>query len=211
MGNINIKCPKNTGSLHFCYKQRFSIVLLALIDYNRKFLYIDVGAYGKQSDGGVFRNSSLYREIINHTLGLPPPMPFPGTNEEMPYVMVADNAFPLSNYLMKPFPKKNLTLEEIKYNARLSHARVSVERSFGGIVKKFDTLNKPMEIGVDYAEIIVKCICILHNIIISLEGLPDDVDQIDITNLNVRPMSVIRDNNASSNEARNIRNSFKIF
>ncbi|CAK9296433.1 unnamed protein product [Gordionus sp. m RMFG-2023] len=30
-----------------------------------------------QSDGGVFRNSSLYRELMNHTLDMPAPKPFP--------------------------------------------------------------------------------------------------------------------------------------
>ncbi|XP_065315909.1 mediator of RNA polymerase II transcription subunit 19-like isoform X1 [Gordionus sp. m RMFG-2023] len=110
--HIYIKCPPNSGSQYFCYKHRFTLVLLALTDINRKFLYIDVGAYGKQSDGGVFKISSLYREIVNQTLDLPPAKPFPGLSENMPYVMVADDAFPLSHYLMKPYPKKepsNLT------------------------------------------------------------------------------------------------------
>ncbi|XP_065312675.1 uncharacterized protein LOC135922178 [Gordionus sp. m RMFG-2023] len=110
--HIYIKCPPNSGSQYFCYKHRFTLVLLALTDINRKFLYIDVGAYGKQSDGGVFKNSSLYREIVNQTLDLPPAKPFPGLSENMPYVMVADDAFPLSHYLMKPYPIKGLSIEE---------------------------------------------------------------------------------------------------
>ncbi|XP_065315113.1 uncharacterized protein LOC135923997 [Gordionus sp. m RMFG-2023] len=128
--HIYIKCPPNSGSQFYCYKHRFTVVLLALTDIYRKLLYIDVGAYGKQSDGGVFKKISLYREIINNTLDLPPDKAFPGQNENMPYVMVADDAFPLSSYLMKPYPKNGLSLEEREYNMRLSHACVSVNINF---------------------------------------------------------------------------------
>ncbi|XP_065323698.1 uncharacterized protein LOC135930836 [Gordionus sp. m RMFG-2023] len=210
--HIYIKSPPNSGSQFYNYKHRFSINLLALTDINRRFIYIDVGAYGKQSDGGVFRNSSLYRELINHTLDMPAPKPFPGCNEAMPFVMVGDDAFPLSNYLMKPYPKRNLTTEEREYNMRLCHARVSVERSFGGIVKKFDILSKPIEIGLPSIEIVIKAICILHNIIINKEGSAsiDDIDPT-LANLTTRPFLASRENNSSSQESKIIRDKFKNF
>jgi len=42
--HIRMKCPKNTGSLYFNNKEHFSLVLLALVDANCKFLVIDVMA-----------------------------------------------------------------------------------------------------------------------------------------------------------------------
>jgi len=45
------------------YEQYHSIVLQAVVDANLKFVTVDVGAYGKQSDGGVFRNSALYQSL----------------------------------------------------------------------------------------------------------------------------------------------------
>nr|CAI5847444.1 unnamed protein product [Callosobruchus analis] len=40
-----------------------SIVLLALVDPKYRFLVIDVGSYGKNSDGGIFENSILGKLI----------------------------------------------------------------------------------------------------------------------------------------------------
>ena len=46
------------GSLFHNYKNYFSVVLLAIADANYKFIYIDVGAFGKDSD------SSFSKELI---------------------------------------------------------------------------------------------------------------------------------------------------
>lgn len=59
--HIRIKCPKKSGSMFFYYKQFFSIVLLAVADANYKFIMIDVGSYGKNSDGGVLSNSNILK------------------------------------------------------------------------------------------------------------------------------------------------------
>jgi hypothetical protein len=59
MENVMIQAPGRSGSLYFNYKKYFSIVLLAMVDANYKFIAVDVGAYGSCSDGGVFANSSL--------------------------------------------------------------------------------------------------------------------------------------------------------
>jgi hypothetical protein len=59
--HIEIKCPAKSGSLHYNYKQYLSILLQALLDADCKLIAVDIGAVGRQSDGGNFRLSSLFK------------------------------------------------------------------------------------------------------------------------------------------------------
>ena len=52
-------------------------VMLALVDYDYKYMFIDAGCQGRISDGGVYYNSSLSNAIENNLLDLPPPRPLP--------------------------------------------------------------------------------------------------------------------------------------
>ncbi len=52
--HIRLLCPNNSGSLYYNYKGYYSLVLMAFVGANYEFLYVDVGAQGSASDGGVF-------------------------------------------------------------------------------------------------------------------------------------------------------------
>ena len=63
----------------------FSIVLSALVDYDYKLIYVDVGCLGRISDVGVYRNSSLCKVLSKGTLNLPRPRPPPNVEWKSPY------------------------------------------------------------------------------------------------------------------------------
>lgn len=46
--------PANSGTLFYNYKGRFSSLLLAVSDYQHRFIYAWVGNYGHDSDGGLY-------------------------------------------------------------------------------------------------------------------------------------------------------------
>ena len=74
-----------------------------------RFIFIDLGGIGRHSDGGIFSNSTFGRALDDNSLILPDPSPLPGTSApQLPYVIVGDEAFPLRNYLLRPYPGRNL-------------------------------------------------------------------------------------------------------
>ena len=131
--HIRIKKPHRSGSKYYNYKGYCSIVLLAVSDANGKFVIVDVGSYGGNSDGGVFSRSTFGKKLLADKLAIPANDFIPGTDIDLPHTFVADDAFPLSEKIMKPFTHHQLTHEKEIFNYRLSRARNSVECSFGRI------------------------------------------------------------------------------
>lgn len=99
--------------MYYNCEQYFSIVLQAVSDANCKFIFIEVGAYGKQSDGGTFQSWQIYKLMKRQQLNIPKEERFPNSDITAPFVFIGDKAYPLLKNLMKPFPRVNLN-EEIE-------------------------------------------------------------------------------------------------
>ena len=162
-GNGWQTCPYKTSTKQrINYKHTFSIVLLAIVDADYKFVFVDVGCNGRISDGGVFKNCSLYKALEEKCLNIPSQVNLPGTEQPFPYV-VADDAFPLKEYIMKPYSQSNLTPEKRVFNYRLSRARRIVENAFGILSNRFRIFMTPISLKPEKVETITLTCCILHN------------------------------------------------
>ena len=75
--HICMKPPPGSGSLFYNYKNTISIVFLALVDADYKFIFVDVGCYGRVSDGGVFRECALKSALESNKLNVPRATPIP--------------------------------------------------------------------------------------------------------------------------------------
>ncbi|XP_011292455.2 uncharacterized protein LOC131803498 [Musca domestica] len=161
--HVHIKKPKTSGSYYFNYKKTFSIVLLAVVNANYEFICVEVGANGRASDAGVFAQSEYKRRYDEQSLRIPKPRQIKNASYELPYVLVGDDAFPLSSNLMKPYSRQKLEKEHLIFNYRLSRARRIVENAFGIISSRFRILLNTISLQPEKASVIVLCCCYLHN------------------------------------------------
>lgn len=135
--HVKILTPVGSGSHFFNYKGTFSIILLALVDANLRFICVDVGTNGRCSDGGVWAKNDFKKCLDSNVLNIPEANYLPGTNVKVPYVIVADDAFLLTPRIMKPFSGRNLNSRQIIFNYCLSGARRIVENAFGILANRF--------------------------------------------------------------------------
>ncbi|CAH2010569.1 unnamed protein product [Acanthoscelides obtectus] len=101
---------------------------------------------GRISDGGVFNNCELNEKIQNNALNIPEPTDaLPARTEEVPYYFVGDEAFALSENMMKVYSgyHERGSKERI-YNYRLCRAHRVVENAFGLLSAVLRVLRKPM-------------------------------------------------------------------
>lgn len=137
---------------------------MAIVDANYNFIFADVGCQGRISDGGVFRNTTFYQKLQNSELNLPNDQSLPGRQLNVPFVFVADDAFPLQTHIMKPYPGTHARGSEKRiYNYRLSRARRIVENAFGILSAVFRVLRKPLLLQPDKASLIIMTCMYLHN------------------------------------------------
>ncbi|XP_072306548.1 uncharacterized protein [Eucyclogobius newberryi] len=164
--HVRMKAPPNSGSSFFNYKGDHSLVFLTVVVARYRFQVINVGGYGRTSDGGTFANSAFGQALREGTLQRPPDQNLPGTEGRglQPHVFVADEAFPLQRHLMRPFPGRGrLPIEEQVFNYRLSRARLVVEDAFGIWTSQWRMFLRRLEV---HPEVVAKCVkvtCLLHN------------------------------------------------
>lgn len=210
--HIRMKCPASSGSQFYNYKNYFSIHLQAIVDAKYKFMTVDIGAYGRQSDSNVLTNSNIFTYLEAGTFPLPPPRQFLNSNITLPYVLLGDQGYPLKEYLMRPYPTDmRMCPQKEIFNYRLSRARRCVECAFGILVSKWRCLKTELQVDPHHADKIVKTACLLHNIIIDKEGLDEAV----FTESSINHQIVFNGNmnlrryNRARQQAYDIRDKFK--
>lgn len=108
---VRLQRPVRAGGSYFNYKRYFSVNMMAVVDSDGRFLYVTVGAQGSANDAAVY-NASSFAELVadnSNPLNIPPTANLPDTNTATPMVFVADEAYPLRPYIMKPFSSRGLS------------------------------------------------------------------------------------------------------
>ena len=159
--HVLMQATARSGSAFFNYNKQFSIVLMAVCSANYKFLFVDIGDSGRQSDGSVYSNSNLEFAIEENKLHIPEQSKLLNSERILPYVFVADNAFGLKNHMMKPYLFHNLSMEIKIFNYRLLRARRVVENAFGIATSCFRVFRRPIIAKVNKVVVITKAVVAL--------------------------------------------------
>jgi len=162
--HIRIRCPAKAGSLYYNYKGYHSMVLMALVDADYKFLWLSCGANGSASDAQLWNQCELKTAIEQNDIGFPQAEPLPRDDRNMPYFLIGDDAFALKSWMMKPFSRRNMADDERIFNYRLSRARRIVENAFGILANRFGCLLTSLRQKPETVVSMVMSCCCLHNL-----------------------------------------------
>ena len=100
--NIKINTPVENGPDKFSRYQDHDVVVQGLVDGNMIFQDVKAVYPGSMHDARVLRNSNIFTWAETREIVTWPPVSI-GGNDIRPY-LVGDSAYPLSNWLLKPFP-----------------------------------------------------------------------------------------------------------
>lgn len=206
--HCRIKNPKFAGSSHYNYKHFFSMHLQAVADADKRFICIEVGGRGKQSDAGTFHYSNLNRLLQSNNYNIPGPQYLPTSDIVLPMVFIGDEGYPLKTYLMRPYPQSVLNAQNELFNKRLSRARKTIECAFGILRSKWHIFRSPIETNKCHARLLIKTCCLLHNIIRDKDG-DNDIAYITVNTNQQTLQTRLQTNARASYQAQYIREKFK--
>ena len=73
--------------------------------------------YGRNSDGGVLRNSPFGNLLYTNKLNIPPAHPLSNETEPFPMYFVGDEVFPLGENILRPYPGRDLNNKRRIFNS----------------------------------------------------------------------------------------------
>lgn len=161
--HIPIISPTENALDYFNRKGHHSVVMQALVSCDYTFMDIYVGWPGSVHDARVLTNSKLFQEAEAGTL-------LPNTTKsingmDVPLLILGDPAYPMLPWLMKPYTDTGrLTAKQLRFNYRLSRARMVVECAFGRLKGRWRSLLKRNDTNVKFLPKYIAACCVLHNI-----------------------------------------------
>ncbi len=161
--HIPIKCPQGGAEAskeYHLFKNFYSIVLMAMVDSNYRFIWGSCGFPGNSHDAIIFQSKSLWENIKEHGF-------IPDIGQNIADVIIGDFAFPFQPWLLKPYTNAVLTEKQRYFNFRLSRARMVAEGAFGQLKDRWRVLLRRNESSPHEAKTATLTCMVLHNICIS--------------------------------------------
>ena len=162
--HIPIWCPED-GAGDYINRKGFRSVVFqrAAIGTTLEFVDWAGGWAGSVGDSLVFKNSELFRQFVMGAWG--------------DSVLLGDAAYGLHTWMMTPYERGlHLPESESRFNFWQSSGRMTVERAFGVLKKRFPILCSPFSFNVAWVCKVVTFCVTIHNICCVVEDEWDDND-----------------------------------
>ena len=169
--HLPIKLPEGGDEArksYRCFKNFYSIVLMAMVDANLRFIWASCGFPGNSHDSTIFQSTQKYSNIVSGDV-LPEVIQYVDgdVNYPVPPIVLGDSAFPLQTWLLKPYGDAVPSKKQRYFNYRLSRARIVSECPFGQLKGRFRILHRRCESSNDIHKIVALACVLLHNICIA--------------------------------------------
>ena len=140
---------------------------MALVDGDYKFLWVDYGAAGSSSDAQIFKHHlDLRHKIEDGTIGFPESESLVDDGPKVNYFILGDNAFPLKLWLMKPYSRRGMDLNQRVFNYRLRQGRRVMENAFRILTSRFQIFQRAMQQESPVVARMAMASLVLHNLLI---------------------------------------------
>ena len=146
------------------FKIFYSIVLMAMVDSQYRFVWASCGFPGNSHDAIIFKSTDLWARIEEGRCITNIGQSVDGVT--VPSLIVGDSAFPLCTWLMKPYTNPVLTPQQRNFNYRLSRARMVTEGAYGQLIWRWRVLLRKCERARDQVRTTTLACLILHNVCI---------------------------------------------
>ena len=116
--HIPIIAPREDAVDYFSRYQQHDMIVQGVVDGTGKFIDAVAGFPGSAHDARVLRNSNIYQEAEQGNILQAPRVDIDG-NDIGPY-LVGDSAYPLTPWLIKPFPEGTNDPDQKTFNKELA-------------------------------------------------------------------------------------------
>ena len=143
-------------SSFYSRKGYYGLNVQCIVDQRKRFLYRTVKSRGAEHDSTAFKNSTLYKYLIENWEKL----------VQQKYFFVGDSAYALKSFLHTPYDNAYHGTPEDNYNYFHSSSRISVECAFGEVDLRWGIFWKPLKYTLRTNCKVIDACLRLHNYIV---------------------------------------------
>ena len=166
---IRIRCPSNVNdpANYFCRKNFHALNVQAICDRQKRILWIDPGHQGASHDSTAWLESNLHDKLSEDWKEI---------LQKHGFFIVGDSAYPLSTYLLVPYPNAKPHSAEDAFNFWLSNSRIQIECTFGELIMRFGLFWRTLRFpDLNVCCRIIRAAAKLHNFLVDCrEDTADD-------------------------------------